>query len=478
MLRDKITKRISEIQTDFKPERFDCVKIMGILKAMKLTECFSEFKSFKREGYSFKLVLSLLILMVVTSGKTVHSSLSKLQEYGYTLGKDVYYRLKNNPNICWRRILWHIVMKFICITESETPEEERKKPHYLIFDDTTIEKSGKKTEFMGKVWDHVMQRLLLGYKLLIMLYWDGKSSIPLDFSIHREKGRKQEKPYGMKKKELRCQFSKKRMKASESVQRIKELDTDKIRMMLKMFYTAVYHCLRIDYVLVDSWFTCEALIQAVTGAGIHLIGMYKIASTKFLYKGKMLNCAQINGLMGKTHYCRTAKLTYKRAEVMYDGIRLTLFFTRKGTQGKWKVILTTDTNLSFMQVIKHYGVRWTVEVFIKEAKGLLNLGGCQSSDFDAHIADITISMITYILLSFRFRFEHYHSKGELFRIMNAECLRVTLDIRLWQLFLDVIRTIAYLLNIDADDLLERTLVFPEVERLVNMFADNVPKQTG
>jgi len=42
----------------------------------------------------------------------------------------------------------------------------------------------------------------------------------------------------------------------------------------------------------------------------------------------------------------------------------------------------------------------------------------------------------------------------------------------------VIRTIAYLLNINADDLLERTLVIPDVERLVNMFADNIPEQTG
>jgi len=478
MLRDKSTKRVSEIQTDFNPVRFDCEKLMGILNAMKLTECFSGFKSFKKDGYSFKVVLSLLLLMVVTAGKTVNSSLSKLQEYGFTLGKDVFYRLKNNPTICWRRILWHIVMRFIRITESETPEEDKKRPHYLIFDDTTIEKSGKKMEFIGKVWDHVMQRLLLGYKLLIMLYWDGKSSIPLDFSIHREKGQKQEKPYGMKKKELRRQFSKKRMKEAESVGRIKELDMDKIRMMLKMFYTAVYHCLRIDYVLVDSWFTCEALIKAVIGEGIHLIGMYKIVRTKFLYKGKLLNYAQINGLIGETHYCRSAKLTYKRADVMYDGIHLTLFFTRKGTQGKWKVILTTDTTLSFMQALKHYGVRWTVEVYIKESKGLLNLGGCQSSDFDAHIADITISMIAYTLLSFRFRFEHYESKGELFRSMNADCLRVTLDIRLWQLFLEVIQMIASLLNMDADDLLERALGIPEVERIVNLFAENVHKQTG
>ena len=464
-------------QTDFNPEHFDSEKILGIFKAMQLTESFSAFNTFKKEGYSVRLVLSLMIVMVVLKN-TVHSSLEKLQEYGYHLGKDVFYRLKNNPNICWRLILWHIVLKFIRITESESKEEAPKRAHYLIFDDTMIEKSGKKIEFIGKVWDHVMQKLLLGYKVLVMLYWDGKSPIPLDFSIHREKGSREDKPYGMSKKELRRKFSKKRIREAESTKRVQELDMSKIQMMLKMFYSAVYRCLRIDYVLVDSWFTCDAIIKAVIEQGIHLIGMYKIAKTKFLYRGKMLTYSQINGLTGKTHYCRTSKMTYKRVDVLHDGIPLTLFFSRKGTKGDWKVLLTTDTRLSFTKMLKHYQVRWTIEVFFKEAKGLLNLGSCQSSDFDAHIADTTVTMIAYILLTFRFRFEHYESKGELFRSMNAECLRMTLDMRLWELILVLIQAIAEIFDVDVDDLLKKILTNPKAECLVNLIIENNLKETG
>jgi hypothetical protein len=87
------------------------------------------------------------------------------------------------------------------------------------------------------------------------------------------------------------------------------------------------------------------------------------------------------------------------------------------------VFLTTDTGLTFIKLIEHYQVRWIIEVFNKEAKGLLNLGGCQSSNFDAQITDTSLSMIAYILLSFRFRYEHYESKGALYRAMNAETLR-------------------------------------------------------
>ena len=478
MLRDKDIKSIKEIQTDFNLDKFDIVKLTGIFKAMKLTESFSEFNHFKQDGYSFKLVLSLLTVMTVKAKKSVSASLADLYEYGLSIGKDVFYRVKNNEHINWRRILWHIGMKFIHITESDKHSDEARKPHYLIFDDTTVEKSGKKMEFLGRVWDHVKQRSVLGYKVLVMIFWDGKSSVPLDFSIHREKGKQESRPYGMKPKELRSQYRKERNKESESCRRIKELDSDKISMMLKMFNLAVSRCLKIDYVLVDSWFTCDGLIQAVVRHGIHLIGMYKIAKTKFLYQGKMTGYSDINKRITNSIRCRSLGLYYKRADVMYGDLRLTLFFSRRGKRGDWKVLLTTDTSLNFIKLIEHYQVRWTIEVFNKEAKGLLNLGGCQSSNFDAQIADTTISMIAYILLSFRFRYEHYESKGALFRLMNAECLRMTLDKRLWGLFLETIRIIAEALDIDADDLLRRVLTNAEAEKMLMPLFENTFKQAS
>jgi hypothetical protein len=163
---------------------------------------------------------------------------------------------------------------------------------------------------------------------------------------------------------------------------------------------------------------------------------------------------------------------------MYGDIPLTLFFSRQGKNGKWKVFLTTNTGLNFKKMVELYQIRWTIEVFNKEAKGLLNLGGCQSSNFDAQIADTTISMIAYILLSFRFRYDHYESKGALYRSMNAEFLRMTIDRRLWGLFLETIQIVAGILEIDADDLLERVLTNPDAEQLINRFFENGLKEAG
>jgi len=49
--------------------------------------------------------------------------------------------------------------------------------------------------------------------------------------------------------------------------------------------------------------------------------------------------------------------------------------------------------------------------------------------------------------------EHYESKGALYRSMNAEILNDTLDRRLWELFQELVCTVAEILGMDADELL-------------------------
>ena len=456
------------MKADFTPGRVSAEDIFSRFKALKLSEGLSEFKWFKTRGYDFKMVLALLVSMVVSSDKTVNSYLNNPTGEGSTMGKDVFYRLKNSPFICWRMLMWHLVHRFLTVTSKDSDVDDTSS-RYLIFDDTTLSKTGKRIEKIGKVWDHVTNSYVLGFKLLVMMYWDGKSSIPLDFSLHREKGKNQERPFGMSKKQIRKQYSCKRIKDSYTAKRVEELDTNKIQMVLRMFFTAIYRGLRVDYVLVDSWFTCDALIQAIRGVKdkeVHLIGMYKFAKTKFEYQGKSLTHSQINNMLGKARRCRSLGYQYKQARVLYQGVEICLFFSRRGKSDKWKVLLTTDTKLTFKGLIGHYQVRWVVEVFYRESKQLLNLGRCQSSNFNAQVAETTISMIAYLLLTLRFQYDNYESKGVLYRSMNADVLRETLDRRLWGLFIELVCSVCEVLEMDADDLLEKMLANPKAESMI------------
>jgi len=474
MLQDKDIKKIQELKADYTPKWVSAENIFSRFKALKLSESLSEFKSFKSRGFDFKTVLAVLVSMVVSSDKTVHSYLNSLTGESSVMGKDVFYRMKNSSSACWRMLLWHLVMRFLKVT-SENYGSQGSASRYLIFDDTTLPKTGKCLENIGRVWDHVTNSYVLGFKLLVMMYWDGKSSIPLDFSLHREKGKKEERPYGLTRKELKKQFSHKRIKDSYSAKRVDDLDSDKIGMVLRMFYSAIYRGIHVDYVLVDSWFTCDALIQAIRSVKeqtVHLIGMYKFPKTKFEYQGKMLTHAEINNALGNPKRCRSLRYQYKHAKVMYKGFEISLFFSRQGKGGKWKVLLTTDTSLSFAKLLEHYQVRWSVEVFFRETKQLLNLGGCQSNNFDAQIAETTISMIAYLLLTLRYRYEHYESMGALYRSMNAEVLNQTLDRRLWGLFQELVRTVGEILGMDADEMLEKMLTNQKAEAMISALLIN------
>jgi hypothetical protein len=329
----------------------------------------------------------------------------------------------------------------------------------MVFDDTVIEKTGRFIEKASRVWNHVTQRYSLGFKLLLMGYWDGTSFIPLDFSFHRERGKNKEKPFGLKKKELKKQHNKKRDKNSFSFERSLEADMSKIDCAIKMFKRAISQGFMVDYVLMDSWFTCDAFINAVLSVkkqSVNLIGMYKIAKTKFEYLGKMYTYSELRNSLGKPKRCRKLGFYYTEAVVGFRSYQIKLFFSKHGKNGKWKVLICTNTKLSFIKMIEIYQTRWTIEVFFGETKQLLGLGKCQSNDFDAQIADTTMTMIQHILLTFKYRIENYESKIGLFAEIKEETTRQRLNQRLWGLFIEIMKIVQIVFNeVDEEQLMER-----------------------
>lgn len=249
----------------------------------------------KQKGYSFERVMTLLLSMPFIGAVTVNSMLNGFVRHHIEAGKDTFYRLKNDSQICWRLLLWLFASKFKNLANGNL-KQVGKRLKCMVFDDTLLEKTGERIEKVSRVFDHVTRRYVLGFKLLLMGYWDGVSFIPVDFSLHRELGTNKEKPFVLKKKELKMQAQKKRDKGTPAYERVNEADESKITNAIKMFKRAISLGFVIDYVLIDSWFTCEALIDAVLGVkkcAVHLIGMYKIVKTKFFFQGKKLTYSQI-----------------------------------------------------------------------------------------------------------------------------------------------------------------------------------------
>ena len=490
--------------------------------------------------------------------------------------KDAYYDVKNNPSINWRLLLLLMAkrFKFLVQRSNEELQEIRKGDQQIsamIFDDSLLPKTGKLSENVGYIHDHVKNIHILGYKLLVCSFWDGVSFIPIDFSLHKEpragklekskerlakkkeKVRKietdirqckeekkvkakslkeaekayQKKPTktnkkklernqrvvtrtanrinklrielklqkskkqflaneyfelksnyrycGLKKEDYQNQYKKKRDRNSPGYKRVKEAGANKIDIVIKMFKRAVRNGFVPDYVLTDSWFFCAKLLRAVIAIGrsIKLVSMAKIgiAKYKILPTGELINPHQIitryERKKGKTS--RKYKARYIQIQAEYQGIRVKIFLIRFGAYGSWRMLVTTDLQMSFTRIMEVYKIRWTIEVFFKECKQHLLLGKCQSQDFDAQIADATLAMMRYILLSYYERTHYGVTIGGLFRELSQASIEENLLADISVHFIELLEIFAELAGIDFitfyEELFRNPDAAPIIERL-------------
>jgi len=176
---------------------------------------------------------------------------------------------------------------------------------------------------------------------------------------------------------------------------------------------------------------------------VPVIGMYK-------YNSKLI----INGQEKTINQRRKPKKGLKRSRLTgfyymsfigeIDGVTLKIFLTRKGKNGAWHTIVSTDTNLSFSKMIKIYNIRWTIEVFFKEAKQLLGLGKSQSTNFDVQIAQTTITMIQYLMISLKYKMEAYETIDGLFKDLKQDYIEHKLNERILSVIIEILLVLDFL----------------------------------
>ena len=467
MLRHKDTIILSEINSFFTSSEKAMETIFSFTRSLTFSDKrlgFSQANNLKFSNHS-KLVL--LLLFPFFEVKTCwHYSDSALYRF-LTCGKDIFYRLMNDSSIDWRNLAYSINMQLIRKVQNNS-ELNTSNPRCLIIDDTDLPKTGRQIELIGRIFSHVTHTVNLGFKGLFMGYHDGKSFFSLDFSLHGEKGKNKNKPYGLTPAQAKKRYSKKRDKSSKATERIDDYFISKIDSMINMIRLSIAKGIRFDYVLVDSWFTCFELVKFIVSRRIkcHFIGMIKMGKTRYNSFGKSLTSKEIVDLLRRKRMTKRSKLLgYYYAETIVDfkGIQVKLFFCKSSKKGKWNSMMTTNTELTFEQAYKIYSTRWSVEVFFKESKQHLGLGKCQAQDFDAQIAATTLCMMQYNLLSVVKRFNDYETLGELFRAAQKDSLEITIAEQIWLIIIEVVAKLSEILDIDTEMLMQK--IFFENETL-------------
>lgn len=569
----KSTKQIGVIKEVASNNETLTDSLAEVCDRFKLKNSFATMDALKARGFTISSLLAICTILPFEGVASVYALLKHgITRMNVGAKKDAFYTAKNNENIDWRCLLTMIAKRFIYLVKSDI-NTCNQRITAIIFDDTLLEKTGKCIEKVSVTFDHVSKRYILGYKLLVCGFWDGESFIPLDFSLHREKGTKQDelshlylkttkvlratktlvkkqvktlaqkqsrlmsaeqtyantpnktnqnklaqaqlifqkaegslqankqqliiddkaqrdakrdlkklythgRLFGLTAKERKQQYKKLLSAQSCGFKRRKEADRSKGESLIAMLRRAVKNNFIPRYVLTDSWFFSESLIanvKAIKNGCIDLVSMVKINNQVF-HVGKDNKEIGVKILLknneSKAVRCKKFKASYMKINCKYKGMPLNLFFVKMGRSSNWHLIATTDLTLNFIALLEVYQIRWGIEVFFKECKQYLNLGQCKSSNFDAQIADTTITMIQYTMLCYCKRISYQTSFADLFKGLNDERVQHNLLTQLMQLFWKLIKLFCFSSGFDFITIQKDMMQNPEI---INQFAQLIPQ---
>ena len=522
--------------------------------------------------------MTTLLIMLFYRNRNIHSYFSRQQGQQLDRGgsKNPYYDLLGSEHINWRSILYLFAKRYLNLSGRITDYYGKIKA--LIFDDSPAEKRGNKIEGVSKVHNHVTGRYILGYKILVCGYWDGGNFIPVDFSLHRERGsgldkargkrnrakrkskqaeaayqehreqhlnkrailnslgdeigscskkataleyEKQEKRvsrskkkqsrlrkkmkqarailaekeevvkkkekkaplYGLTPAQRRRQFRKSRDKDSPGYDRRSEADMSKAQSVIKMLSRAVKRGFEFDYVLFDSWFFSKeilARIESFRTKGIKLIAMVKMG--KNLYRdclsGKEMDATTLRKrYRDKETRNRRFNARYIKVPVWYDNRRVNLFFVKLGAGSKWKAFITNDLELGFNNLMETYHIRWSIEIFFKDAKQHLQLGKCQCNNFDSQIGATTLVMMQYIMLLLYKQMHFGQSIGSIFDLLSSQAQDENITRYLLEIFWEIVNGIGEILKIDCMELFEEMIRDNQrAEEIMRLFSPMLEKK--
>ncbi len=245
-------EEVSEIGKVLKKHQYSMTSVLvETAKIFKLQSIVRKAGFEKQPGYGVVEIITLMMLLPFLVLKSVYSLYPSDFQQITQMKKDAIYRLQNNEHVPWRAILYGVLKRFQVLVN---PGKTVAPNSALIIDDTTDARVGRKIEKISYVYDHMAGKkgAKLGFKDLVLGWFDGTSFIPLDFSIHAEKP--------LRGKHRKAQYQKECVPDSPGAKRRKECSVDKITQAITMIKRAVKHGIKAHDVLADSWFSSKRFI--------------------------------------------------------------------------------------------------------------------------------------------------------------------------------------------------------------------------
>ncbi len=430
----------------------------NFFKEQKIGQALRQSNFSKQKGFPCKDLLQFLVMLVFT-GKNLWRYLDSDAENA-PFQKDAIYRLLNDCHYNWRRFL--LLVSSQIIHNRIVPLTDEKRVNVFIVDDSLFSRSRSKTvELLARVFDHVSNRYVRGFRMLTLGWSDGNTFLPLAFSL-----------LSSEKESNRLRGAKSSIdKRTNGFKMRKEAICKSTDVLLDLLKQAKAYLVPASYLLFDSWFAFPGVIGKVLEQKLHTICMLKSMPTvKYEYQGQRLTLnklyAAVRKKRGRAKILASIVVGIGQMSSGEQAQARIVFVRDRRTKKKWLALLSTDTELPDEEVVRIYGKRWNIEVFFKMSKSYLALAKeFQGRSYDSMVAHTAIVFIRYIMLALESRNgEDPRTIGNLFYVCCDELQDISLVEALQRIFSLMEQFLEEQLQL-ADD---------QIRKLIDYLINNLP----
>ena len=248
-------------------------------------------------------------------------------------------------------------------------------PVFLVIDDSLVEKSGKEIEGVDYHYSNSAGRTLLGHVWVTGHLVVLGQSYPVGWKLYRRQTMCDA---------LGIPFESKPQLAETILRGFEPLPGTQ------------------TYVLTDSWYPSQDLLDLCAERGFHLISAVK-SDRKFRAAGHNLQVKQWAQTLPKRAFDlvtvnTTCYKVWSTTGRLSSGHRVRLVINRVVGQKKWRFLISTDRSLTPQTIIGHYLGRWEVENFYRVAKQSLGWGDYQMRDLFAIERHVQLMMVAHAYL--------------------------------------------------------------------------------
>ena len=371
-------------------------RIHQLMETFHTDEFLRKSEIEKTKGISPSRMLYDLLLMTIQNNRSISEGMRDLKTQKH---KSTIYEFLSNPNLDWRKFLLMLAKYY-----SNQYKADEKKDSYLIIDDTPKKKSGTRGEYLSRFRDHASHSNFTGYETLFSAWSNGRTCIPVDFELKIGNKRSKNSKNGRYKR------------GTHINKRIKLAKMKKTDLSILMIKRARRHKLLFNYVLWDSWFNNSKAFKYVyenlVPKNIHLVSMVKQSKDKYQLNNVEMRANELFELAGVWKIIKSNKVKYKSIVIdiidktskskknrpVIGKAKLCFFHFPKQKKNEYKIILSTNIELTEEDILEKYSQRWSIEVMIKDLKQHLGFNQSMSSKYSSMVNNISIRCAFYIML--------------------------------------------------------------------------------